>query len=96
MFYGRRLGLAIVVVVAALIVLDVVAPRLAQLGRVPPVAGGIVVLAVVAYIIGTILAANGVRLRLPALRRPRRLRSVRKGPGSASDFIDQFERRNRR
>jgi hypothetical protein len=93
---GRRVWLVLLVIVAALIVVDVVAPRLA--GAVPrsPAIAALVVGAVFLYIVGTIVAANTrVRLRLPQLRKPRRLRPVRRDTDAASRFIDEFERKNR-
>lgn len=95
MYSSRRLWLALLIVVAALIVLDVAGPRIG--GALPrsPLVAYIVVGLVFAYIVGAIVLANN-RLRLPRIRRPRRVRPVRRDPGSASRFIDEFERRNRR
>ena len=90
---GRRVWLAVLVVVGALVVLDVVAPRVMRaLPAASPLVAAVIVAAVVAYVAGTILAANGLlRVRLPARRR--RLRAV--PPRSAADFIEEFERRHR-
>ena len=95
---ARSLWLAIAVTVAALVVFDVVVPAL---GRVVPgsrVAGSAVVVLVVLYLVGTIVAANARRLRfrIPAPFRRPRLRAVPRSDNAAAKFIEEFQRGKRR
>ena len=93
---SRRFWLAIAILVVALIVMDVVVPHITRGLRANAIVSDVIVFAILAYIVGTIVMANG-RLRFPMMHRPaRRPRPVRRDPGSASDFINEFERRNRR
>lgn len=97
MYAARRIWLALGIIVAALIVLDLVGPALSRAVPRSSILAEVVVAIVVVYIVGTIVAANrGMRIRLPQIRRPRRLRPVRRETDAASKFIEEFERRNRR
>ena len=91
----RRFWLAIAIVVVALIVMDVVVPHITTGLRANAIVSDIIVFAILAYIVGTIVVSNS-RMRFPSLRRWSRPRPVRRDPGKASDFIKEFERRNRR
>jgi hypothetical protein len=94
---ARRVWLAIAVIVAALVVVDVLAPHAARVVPRSPLLAGIIVGAVIVYIVTRIVGADvRLRLRLPRIRRPRRLRPVRRDTDAATKFIDEFERRHRR
>ena len=88
--------LTIALAIAILIVLDVVLSRFWPRASLRGWAGDIIVVAVIGYIVGSILIRNGVRL--PSLPKRRRMRVVKRDDPSkaASDFIKQFEERRKR
>ena len=86
--------LAIAIIVVADVLLSRYTPHVAVGGLVAT----IVVVAVAAYIVGSIAMSRGVRLpTVPKVRRRPRLRVVERDPAkAASDFIKQFEQRSKR
>jgi hypothetical protein len=88
----------VLLAIAVIIIADLLLARFTPHVAVGSVIATIVVVAVLAYMVGTIAASRG--LRLPSVPRPaprRRLHVVERDPSkAASDFIRQFEQRSKR
>lgn len=88
------IGILIVIIIAVNLLLSFGMPHVSF----APWVADAIVIAVVAYVVGTIVTRNRRRwrLRMPAFRRRPRMRVVQRDPSkAASDFIRQFEDRSK-
>ena len=97
MYDSKRIVIAILVVVVAIVLVDAAVARLGPLIHANEMVSSVIAFGLLAYIV-VMIAARG-RIRVPSMprRKPRRLRVVKRDPSSAAaDFIKQFEDRSRR
>ncbi len=94
MYDSKRIVIAILVVVVAIVLVDIAVARLGPLVHTNETVSAVIAFGLLAYIL--VMIATRGRIRVPSLPRRRKLRAVKRDPSAAADFIKQFEDRSRR